>query len=252
MDTQYLTGEGDSTKWIGVDEWFSGSATIGAGQPDATGHAIPKGFQVTVATDGSVEIGLSQWVHDRFEAIADGLPVCPAKRRRQAVMTCTRRRIYQFAEEIARDSDLMAQVEGLSSELVEAVGGEGYAAQLIEGGQTLTFGGADLVGEVLHGLGTIPGLSSTSPLATGVFGSIVLVAVSFNKALEPGDKMGPMAWKFGVAKPEAIPLPKPKDDDEKKRCAREDEIQVCNHFGGHLMRLLLSNLMPKITASLPR
>lgn len=65
-----------------------------AGEPDATEHAIPKGFQVAVGEDGSIEIGLSQWVHDRFEAIAENLPACPAKRRRQAISAYTRRRTY--------------------------------------------------------------------------------------------------------------------------------------------------------------
>lgn len=125
MDTQYLTGEGDSTNWIGVDEWFTSSATVGAGQPNATQHAIPKGFQVTPGVDGSVEIVLSQWVHDTLDAIAEELPACSAERRRQAMSACTRRRTFQFAEEAAQDSELMEQVEGLSSELAEAVGGGG-------------------------------------------------------------------------------------------------------------------------------
>ena len=189
-----------------------------------------------MAKDGSVEIGLSQWVHDKLEAIAEGLPACPAKRRRQATSACTRRRTYKFAEEIARDSDLMEQIEGLSSELADAVGGEGYAAELIEGGQTLTFGGANLVGEALQGLGAIKGLSEFSSLATGVFGSILLTSVSFNKALEPGDKPAPMAWKFAVAKPEAIPVPKLKDDGKgkkkKKTCPKEGDTMVSNCLNG--------------------
>lgn len=186
---------------------------------------------MAVGDDGSVEISLSQWVHDKLKAIAGGLPACPAKRRRQDVSACTRRRTYQFAEEIAQDSDLMEQVEGLSSDLAEAVGGEGYATELVDGGQTLTFGGADFVGEALQSLGGISELTEASPLAFGVFGSMVLTAVSFNGVLKPGDKAGPMAWKFGVAKPEAIPIPENKGDDN-GGCPKEDERQVSREFSG--------------------
>lgn len=214
------------SQWIGVNEWFSGTATIAPGQPSST--TIPKkGFQVTAVEDGSVEIALSQWVHDRLEVIAEGLPACPLKRRRQDVSACTRRRTFQFAEEMSRDSELMEQIEGLSYELAEAVGGEGYAAELEAAGETLTFGGADLVEGALQSLGVIPELAEASPLAVGVFGSVVITAVSFNGVLEDGDSVKPMAWKFGIGKPEVISKPNPKgDDDEEKGCARKDEIQA--------------------------
>lgn len=128
----------------------------------------------------------------------------------------------------------MEQVEGLSSELAQAVGGDGYAAELVEGGETLTFGGADLVGEALQSLGVISELSEASPLAVGVFGSIVLSAVSFNGVLNPGDKAGPMAWKFGVAKPEAIPVPEPKGDDDEE-CPEDSERRVSEDPDSHYM-----------------
>lgn len=71
----------------------------------------------------------------------------------------------------------MEQFEGLSSKLAEAVGGEGYAAEIIQGDQTLVFGDAVLVRVALEGLGGMTGLTQASPLATGVFASNVLTAL---------------------------------------------------------------------------
>lgn len=147
---------------------------------------------------------------------------------------CARRRTYQFAEEIARDSDLMEQIEGLSSDLAQGVGGEGYAAELVEGGETITFGSAELVAEVLKSLGGIKQLSEASPVAVGVFGSVLLSAVSFNGVLKSGDKAGPMSWKFGAGKPEAIPVPEPDGDDE-PGCAKDDDEKVSNYLRGLLI-----------------
>lgn len=179
---------------------------------------------MTVAEDGAVDIALSQWIRDKFEAIAEGLPACPLKRRRQDVSACTRRRTFQFAEEMSRDSELMEQIEGLSYELADAVGGEGYAAELEAAGETLTFGGGQLVKGALKSLGAIPALAEASPMAVGVFGSVVLTAVSFKGILREGDNVKAMAWKFNVGKPESIPKPDPTEDDDEKGCSRKDEI----------------------------
>lgn len=118
----------------------------------------------------------------------------------------------------------MEQLDGLSYELADAVGGEGYAAELDAAGETLTFGGADLIGEALQNLGAIPALAEASPMAVGVFGSVLLTAVSFNGVLQKGDNVKPMAWKFSVGKPQSISKPEPKGDDDDKGCARNDEI----------------------------
>lgn len=121
----------------------------------------------------------------------------------------------------------MEQIEGLSYELSDAVGGEGYAAELEAAGETLIFGGADVVEGALQSLGVIPELAEASPLAFGAFGSVVVAAVTFNGVLEDGDSVNTMAWKFGIGKPEAISKPEPKEgEDEEKGCARKDDIQA--------------------------
>ena len=100
---------------------------------------------MAVGDGGSVEITCSQFVHDKFEAIAEGLPTCHAKRRRHDVSAFTRRRTYQLAKEVAQDSEFMSQIEEGPIELTEAAGGEGYAAEILEVNESLTFEGADLL-----------------------------------------------------------------------------------------------------------
>lgn len=102
----------------------------------------------------------------------------------------------------------------------------------MEGGEILTFGGAELVGEVLKSLGAIKQLSEASPVAVGVFGSVVLSAVSFNGVLKSGDKAGPMSWKFGAGKPEAIPVPELEEEEEEEGgCAKYDDEKVRRYLG---------------------
>lgn len=50
-------------------------------------------------------------------------------------------------------------------------------------------------------------------------------ALASNKNLEPGDKLEPLAWKFHLAKPEAIPV-----HETKEGCTGDSKIPVSNHL----------------------
>lgn len=224
-------------QWIGVDPWFSGSATAAApDQPSAT--PIPKGFKVTASDDGTLEITISKWVHDRLQAISDNIPACPLKRRRELVSTCTRRRIYKYVNDVGEDTQLVDQFKGLSSDVASAVGGDGYEAELVAADQALTFGEVEPVRNILQGVGATSQLAGATPNQMGVFAFIMSSTLSATGALI-GGHLAPMPWKLPTKKPEAVAMDEIKASPpgkKKKTCPKDGKEKVSSPLEVRILR----------------
>ncbi|KAF9877524.1 hypothetical protein CkaCkLH20_05224 [Colletotrichum karsti] len=225
VDTKYLTLEGTSTKWIGVDDWFTEPPL-----PGATDAPQKQGLKLSKGDNGQVEVALSKWFRDELISISKDVAKeisCALKlgaRAGPADTECRRRQLTRITQRLGQNERLMQEIQRGGQQLARVANIN--AAEVASQGNAVAIGEPLEISEVMAAMGLHV---DQDAVLLGGFG--LSMAIIIWQGMNVVDAV---VHKFEMPTPEIVPLTNfhAPDTEKPKSCPEklEDmpECRLCD------------------------